>query len=165
MLVCVDVDYREPGALAAAVLFAQWDDASPTREVLQRVEAVLPYEPGSFYRRELPCIEAVLREAAIEPACVIVDGYVWLGEERPGLGAHLFESLGRRVPVVGVAKTAFAGATGAVEVRRGASKQPLFVTAAGIDAAVAADHVRAMHGPHRIPTLLRRVDHLCRGLP
>lgn len=164
MLVCVDVDYRDPGAVAAAVLFERWEEASPAREVIERIDAVLPYEPGGFYRRELPCLEAVLRKAAIEPTCVIVDGYVWLGEERPGLGAHLFEALGRRVPVVGVAKTAFAGATGALEVCRGASKQPLFVTAAGMDAAVAADHVRAMQGAHRIPTLLRRVDHLCRGL-
>jgi deoxyribonuclease V len=164
MLVCVDVHYEDPAAVAAAVLFHRWTDAQPAAEVTERIAAVLPYEPGFFFRRELPCIEAVLRTAAVEPACVVIDGYVWLGPERPGLGAHLFGSLGARVPVVGVAKSEFEGATGAVEVLRGESRQPLFVTAAGIDPAVAADHIRSMSGPHRIPTLLKRVDQLCRSL-
>ena len=33
------------------------------------------------------------------------------------------------------------------------------VTAAGMDLAEAAGHIQAMHGPCRIPTLLKRVDH------
>jgi deoxyribonuclease V len=94
---------------------------------------------------------------------VIVDGYVWLdGSGKPGLGGHLFQALGERVTVVGIAKTPLHGADGAHEVLRGSSQRPLFVTAAGIPADVAAEHVRAMHGAHRIPTLLSRVDALCR---
>jgi deoxyribonuclease V len=38
----------------------------------------------------------------------------------------------------------------------------LFVTAAGIAPPRAADLVRSMHGPHRIPTLLKRTDQLAR---
>ena len=66
------------------------------------------------------------------------------------------------MPVVGVAKQAFADGV-AKPVLRGASKQPLWVTAVGTDVNSACERVRAMHGEHRIPTLLRRVDALCRG--
>lgn len=46
---------------------------------------------------------------------------------------------------------------------RGTSTSPLFVTAVGIDPQVAADRVRDMHGPFRIPTLVKRADSLARG--
>ena len=35
------------------------------------------------------------------PAVIVVDGYVWLPDGRPGLGAHLYESLARCAAVVG----------------------------------------------------------------
>ena len=66
------------------------------------------------------------------------------------------------VPVIGVAKSAFCGATHAIAVRRGISARPLCVTAAGIARADAADLVRHMTGPHRIPDALRRADTLAR---
>lgn len=166
MLICLDVDYRERGAVAAGVLFDEWEAPSAVLDVVAPVDEVAPYVPGSFFLRELPCLQAVLHQvpAALSPKieCILVDGYVWLdGAGRKGLGAHLFEALGERIPVVGVAKTSFAGAA-ALPVLRGASKRPLWVTAAGVDAAGVVPRVAAMHGPHRIPTLLQRVDHLCR---
>jgi deoxyribonuclease V len=95
---------------------------------------------------------------------VVVDAYVWLADDAPGLGARLHEALGEAVPVVGVAKTSFRGATRAVQLLRGTSTQPLYVTAAEMSAETAATHVASMHGAHRIPALLRRVDQLARGL-
>ena len=65
-------------------------------------------------------------------------------------------------PVIGVAKTSFVGAT-ATPVIRGASATPLYVTAIGIEQAVAAAQITAMHGPFRIPTLIKRADTLARG--
>jgi deoxyribonuclease V len=83
---------------------------------------------------------------------------------QPGLGARAHEELG--VPVIGVAKTLFRTATHAVPVLRGGSARPLYVTAAGMHRADAADLVRRMAGPHRLPDALRRVDTLARhGLP
>jgi len=79
-----------------------------------------------------------------------------------GLGAHLYEALAGKVAVIGVAKTRFAKAGAAVEVVRGRGTRPLFITAVGMSAQKAAEHVRSMHGPNRIPTLLKRVDFLCR---
>jgi deoxyribonuclease V len=166
MLACVDVDYRGDEAVAACVLFGAWSDGAAAGCVVEKVSGVEPYVPGQFYRRELPCLLAVLGKLPERPELVVIDGYVWLGGEdrpRPGLGGHLFEALERKVPVVGVAKTRFHSARLAVPVVHGeGSTRPLFVTAAGIEAATAAAHVQAMHGTYRLPTLLRLVDQLCR---
>jgi deoxyribonuclease V len=164
MKACVDVDYRVDDAMAACVLFHDWTDDRCAGQHVERIRGVAEYVPGQFYRRELPCLLAVLGRVAEPLELVVVDGYVWLGEEdAPGLGAHLYEALGRRVGVVGVAKTRFAGARSAVEITRGESAtRPLFVTAAGLDVAAAARAVQSMHGPYRVPTLLRQVDRLCR---
>jgi deoxyribonuclease V len=163
MIACVDVDYRDSEAIAACVLFRSWTDAAATAERVERIAQVEAYEPGQFYRRELPCLLAVLEPVADSLEAVVVDGYVWLRDENtPGLGAHLYEALDRATPVIGVAKTRFVSATLALPVQRGGSQRPLYVTAAGIAPEVAAEHIRTMHGAYRIPTLLKRVDHLCR---
>src|SRR5262249_35423559 len=120
MKACVDVDYRDGHAIAACVLFRDWSDAKPAETIALRIEGVAPYVPGEFYKRELPCLLAVLEKVAEPAELVIVDGYVWLAEDdRPGLGAHLYTALKERIPVIGVAKTRFASARRAVAVVRG----------------------------------------------
>jgi deoxyribonuclease V len=52
-----------------------------------------------------------------------------------------------------------------VPVVRGASVKPLFVTAAGMPSADAADLVRRMAGRYRLPDALRRADTLARAGP
>lgn len=99
--------------------------------------------------------------ACVDVDVVVIDGYVWLATRRPGLGAHLFDALGRSTIVVGVAKTSFHDNDAAIEVAR-ASTRPLYITAEGVDVRQAADDVRRMHGAHRIPTMLKRVDRLAR---
>jgi deoxyribonuclease V len=164
MLACVDVDYRDHEAVAACVLFRAWADAAGAGEEVEHVAAVEPYRPGEFYRRELPCLLAVLGKVQGSLEAVIVDGYVWLGDETsPGLGGHLYAALGGTIPVIGVAKTRFAGVRVARPVVRGTSRRPLWVTAAGLDPDTAARHVAGMHGTFRVPTLLKRVDQLCRN--
>jgi deoxyribonuclease V len=163
MIACVDVDYRDAGAVAACVCFEHWDDGTPVLESAIEIADVEPYESGQFYRRELPCILAVLQSLPTLPQIVIIDGYVWLGEQRRGLGAHLYEALDERASIIGVAKTRFVGAEPLALVTRGGSRTPLYVTAAGMDVAEAASHIRAMHGSHRIPTMLKRADQLSRG--
>jgi deoxyribonuclease V len=164
MFACLDVNYRTDGtAKASAVLFADWGDATAHAEFSAEIPTVAPYEPGQFYRRELPCLLAVLAQITPLPELIIIDGYVWLdATHKPGLGAHLYEALGKKTPVIGVAKTPFASAA-AIAITRGTSSQPLFVTAVGMPEHEAANHIASMHGPHRLPTLLKRVDQLCRG--
>lgn len=162
MMACVDVDYREHESVAACVLFSHWTSALADAEWIERLPPPEPYQPGEFYRRELPCLLQVLQRAPVLQA-VVIDGYVWLdADSRPGLGSHLYESLQRKVPVIGVAKTAFRGATFAMSVLRGESQSPLYVTAAGMRVELAAAGVQRMHGPYRLPTLLKRVDQLAR---
>ncbi|MFO0613550.1 MAG: endonuclease V [Polyangiaceae bacterium] len=163
MLACVDVDYRDDGsAVAACVGFDEWTSDRPANEWIARLDRVEPYVPGALYRRELPCLLAVLARAGRPFDAVVVDAYVTLDDRgAPGLGAHLHAALGGATPVVGVAGTPFATAR-AIPVLRGTGKQPLWVTTLGVDAAITAERVRAMHGAARIPTLLRAVDRLAR---
>ena len=171
MLACVDVGYLEGTTIAGCVLFEAWTDERPVEKLLVRLGPAAPYRSGEFYQRELPGILAVLARVGVPLHTVIVDGYVWLGGAQPGLGAHLFEALDRRVAVVGVAKTPWGGPPSpegsadprrAIPLRRGRSEKPLHVTATGMDVLLAAALVAEMHGEHRIPTLLRAVDCLVR---
>ena len=166
MFACVDVDYRsESGpAVAACVVFSAWHDSEPAAEYVITVDQIEPYVPGEFYRRELPCILAVLDQVAEALDAIVVDGHVWLdGEEQAkGLGAHLHAALDGAVPIIGVAKNRYHTSSSSAELRRGIGGTPLYVTAIGMSQSVALGDVASMHGPYRVPTLLRRVDALCR---
>lgn len=164
MIVALDVGYpTETTARAVAITFEQWQDITPAATYVAVVEAVAPYVPGAFYRRELPCLLAVL--AQIEQATIhtfIVDGYVTLDDNgKPGLGYHLYTALEQTIPVIGVAKRAFHANTRLVRpVLRGDSRQPLYITAIGTDVDAAARHVAQMAGAYRLPTLLKTLDSL-----
>ena len=126
----VDVQYADDGrASPALVVRSGLDCSTVVFEGVALIDQTEPYEPGALYKRELPCIEAVL---TLGPRLdlLIVDGYATLDPAgRPGLGAHAAEALG--IPVIGVAKTPFRGASHAAEVVRGAASRPPYVTAAG----------------------------------
>ncbi len=167
MILATDVHYlSEVEARAAAVVFEHWDDPAPVAMYSDQATGFGAYIPGRFYERELPCLLPLLNWllSAHDVHTVVVDGYVDLGEE-PGLGRHVARALaesGFRPSLVGVAKTQFDGAP-AQSVLRGESSTPLWVTASGVPATEAADHVRSMHGRFRMPTLLLLVDHIARG--
>ena len=164
MILCLDVGYGAAAVTTACVGLDDWPDATPAfREVIRSTGAAAGYVPGRFYERELPFLLQALARLPVAADILVVDGYVWLGPGRAGLGARLHEAIGGRSAVVGVAKNAFRSADGAIAVTRGRSRRPLFVTAVGIDVAVAADGVRAMHGAHRIPTALQLTDRLTRA--
>ena len=162
MLACVDVAYRDDKARAACLVFPHWRSAEPIRVLKASLDHVAGYEPGAFYKRELPCLLAVLDQVAVHLEGVVIDGYVWLADGTvPGLGAHLYEALRANSAVIGVAKTTYRDDRCSLPVLRGGSRRPLFVTAAGLAPEAAAEALRAMHGDGRIPTLLRRVDRAC----
>lgn len=161
LIAAVDVCYHELGATAAAVLFENWADDQAKAQHLCHIPQVADYQPGQFYRRELPCVLAVLKLLPQAPAVIVIDGHVWLRPGEPGLGWHLHEATG--IPVIGVAKTSFDQSPHAAHVFRGESMKPLFVTAAGMEQQDAARHIESMHGAYRLPTLLKSVDQLCRS--
>ena len=161
VIVALDVDYREDRVVTACVGFVGWPDAVAALEkTTVSMSPPAEYVPGSFYKRELPYLLAIL--AGLAPDIIVVDGFATLDGGAKGLGAHLRDALDARPIVVGVAKRPWQGGVAGVAIVRGDSKAPLYITACGIDAGDAAKYVAAMHGPHRTPTLLKRVDRLAR---
>jgi deoxyribonuclease V len=166
MIACTDVHYTNTHAIAACILFRDWSDTYPDLAITERVEDPAPYEPGQFYRRELPALLSVISKLTVRPEVIIIDGYAWLGDwDHSGLGAHLHKALGGRVAVIGVAKKLFLRGPAVQTIRRGTSARPLYVSAAGMDLDDAAARIVELHGEFRVPTLLKRVDRLCRGYP
>lgn len=159
MLLAFDAHYSDEASRLVGAEFADWTDPEPARLRIWASGPAAAYQPGKFYQRELPLLLSALAEYELaEVATVIIDGYVYLDANgRPGLGHYLYEALDRRVPVVGVAKSYFRD-NAAERVLRGQSQKPLYVTAAGIEAAAAADHLRSMAGPYRMPDILAAVD-------
>jgi deoxyribonuclease V len=157
----IDVYYPETGGATAALVVAERPTfARISEEHVITQGTAMPYKPGAFFERELPPLRAVLLQTTALDL-LIIDGYVTLDPAgRPGLGHHVRSATG--LPVIGVAKTAFQPATHAIEVYRGSSRRPLYVTADGPAVADAADLVRTMAGPHRLPDALKRVDTLSR---
>jgi len=49
------------------------------------------------------------------------------------------------------------------KIYRGQSTNPLYITSEGIELEKSADLILNMHGDYRIPTLLKKVDQLCRN--
>ena len=159
MILAVDVHYRETTAQAGGVAFDEWTAAEPAACFRTRTPIANDYRPGAFYRRELPCILALLREHHLQPETILIDGFVYLdGDSRPGLGRHLYDALDGSTAVIGVAKRPFHGIPERHQLRRGGSLRPLYVTSAGIPLEIARRRVEAMHGPYRLPTLLKLAD-------
>lgn len=161
MILAVDVYYYETAAKSVGVLFEKWEDSEPYAIISAYIENPLAYEPGNFYKRELPCIRELLRKIDIkEIDTIIVDGYVFLDDnKKSGLGYHLYRSLPNEIPVIGVAKTSFKNNKSFVqELLRGSSKKPLYITSIGVELQEAAGYINKMHGDYRMPTLLKLVD-------
>lgn len=162
MIAAVDVHYRnDEVATAGAVVFLSFRDPKAFRTYLKDIPKVESYIPGEFYRRELPCLVAVLGMIEEEVDTIIIDGYADLGE-KPGLGRHLWIALDCKKKIIGVAKKYFKDSD-AIKVFRGNSRQPLYVTSVGIEKTEAADLIAGMHGKFGLPTLLKQADFLSRS--
>ncbi len=170
MIFAVDVYYQtdietgDVSAIAAGIIFNQWDDREAQQEVQVLISGVEEYEPGQFYKRELPCILKLLESLNQLPDIIVIDGYCYLDSSgRAGLGQYLYNTIGGKAIVVGIAKTRFEDIPSDTELVRGISSQrPLYVTAIGTDITTAKSWVAAMAGEHRIPNLLKQVDRLSR---
>ena len=164
MILVIDVDYKDSNNTAgvAGLLFNNFEDISYSRKIELIVKDILPYESGSFYKRELPCILALLKEVSENLDFIIVDGYVFLDNNLDGLGAHLFKEV--NIPIIGVAKNAYKGISEDKLIFRGISKKPLYITSIGIDLSCAKTAIQSMAGNYRLPTLLKDVDRLCRDI-
>jgi len=163
MIAILDVHYTADTAYAAAIVLAEWQADRPSAEFTASDSPVADYEPGRFYRRELPPLRKLIATIDRPIETYVIDSYCYLSPDRtPGLGAYLFAGLSTPAAVVGVAKTRYRSAQ-AVEVLRASSLQPLFVTAIGISEQTAGELVRSMAGPYRIPDMIKAADRLARA--
>lgn len=162
--VCLDVQYYDTYAVTAYVLFKDAADTEPLKTGQVVTYEVQPYEPGAFYKRELPCLLNALQVITEPLELIIIDANAWLSDEKMGLGGILYESLQKSVPVIGVSKTKYTGETAKiVPVYRGDSQNPLYVSAIGINTEEAVQLIKDMSGPYRIPTLIKLADTICRN--
>ena len=164
MILAIDVDYRDHCAVVAGVMFSDWEDTEANEIFTSTIDEMNEYEPGNFYKRELPCILQLLNEHKLKPSTIIVDGYVFLdGNKIAGLGKHLHDALDCKTIIIGVAKRAFKDISSEYAIYRGQSNKPLYVTAVGLDVDLAFDRIKRMNGKFRVPDLLKRADQVCRG--
>ena len=181
-ILCLDVQYyqengKDKGHVAAGYT-SNYKNERFDKLFGLTIEDVEEYEPGSFYKRELPCLMKMANKIYETDIFWtidywIIDGYVYL-DDHIGLGGHFCEDLTKeyskrggillRLPVIGVAKTAYKGSDFAEKVYRGSSNSPLFITAECESNIIAASMIKSMHGQNRIPTLLKEVDRAARNL-
>ncbi len=166
MIIAFDTFYGEDKSLTAYAKIADWSDATIYESGAFELVVKADYEPGNFYKRELPCILNAIEQMDLSDIeFIIVDGYVVLDDDgKKGLGGYLFEALDQKVKIIGVAKNKFQKNKSKVsEIYRGQSEKPLFVTSLGIEHTEAAALIQQMDGAYRFPTVLRAVDQLSRG--
>lgn len=166
MILAFDTYYFDNKAKTVGIAFREWGAVQPEQVYSETLEDIAEYEPGAFYKRELPCIVSLLKQVDFQTIeLIIVDGFVYLDDQgRLGLGGRLYETLGQSIPVIGVAKTNFASIeNNKRKLLRGQSGNPLYITAIGIDVDEAAAHINTMSGEYRIPALLKQLDGLTKA--
>jgi len=164
MKLIVSVHFEGTQANAAAVAFDAWDAAEATKTYVSHIAHVEKAVAGQPDLRELHCVMQLLREHGLAPELILIEGFVHLdADETPGLGQHLYQALGGKVPVVGVSKKRLPGLSEQFEVMREEEAPPLVVTCVGIDIGAAKVRLRAMHGRKRVPTLMKLVARLAKN--
>lgn len=160
----MDVHYRDnDSATVAGILYREWESDQVEMTLVKEISQVATYEPGNFYKRELPCLLSLFNGIEYSIDVIVIDGFVTLGtENKPGLGFHLYQKLDKKIPIIGAAKNKFTNTSAETEIYRGKSKNPLYITSIGIPLQDAKSKISNMHGGFRIPTLLKQVDQLCR---
>ncbi len=187
MILAIDVYYYskpdEDGNTycAAGVLFEKFESNLPAAiQTIRGKEPISPYIPGRFKDRELPCIIKLLNEFKIyapEINTIILDSYVKLldnnGSKIESLGDALFNELNSlsflgyssNISIIGVAKTRFGYKKDSrllkycVPVYRGLEAiNPLYITSIGCDVKEAAENIKNMFGPNKLPDMLSIAD-------
>lgn len=160
---CFDVYYYKDYAKSCCVVFEKCEGEIILSDYSEVIREINEYVPGQFYRRELPCILSVFRKVREDIDLLITDSFVWLEGGKKGLGAYLYKALDYKIPVIGVAKTYFKNAENYLEVYRGKSMDPLYVSSVGIELSIAAEFIKNLDGEYRIPWTLKLVDKLSRS--
>ncbi len=163
----IDVHYEDNAqsstGVVAGIRFSGIEKNTILSEHTTIVNDIQPYESGQFYKREMPCILALLKQIKQPYDVIVIDGYVYLdGKQQKGLGGYLYDTLEIKKPIVGIAKNKFHAITDEYAVKRGKSKHPLYVTCVDADIKTAIKLVHDLEGEYRLPRIIKDVDKLSR---
>lgn len=90
---------------------------------------------------------------------IVIDGYVHLADGKIGLGGYLYHALDKTIPIIGVAKKEFSGNKPyLIEIIRGQSKYPLYISVIGIPVENAVANINSIVGKYHMPDLLSFLD-------
>lgn len=165
MILIIDGDYNDTNHTAhmAGVLLNEYTDETISGFITADVENTGEYETGSFYKRELKGVEALLSKLNLDEIdLIIVDGFAKFSDGvHKSLGEHINERYYK--PVIGVAKKwcDFCKIEDTA-VYRGKSKNPLFITVVGGNNHAAKNVIQEMYGDNRIPYAIKIADSLAR---
>jgi deoxyribonuclease V len=167
MVLAFDTYYYGTKAKTICLSFENWTTTESFEILAETIDVSEEYISGEFFKRELPCILSLLKKIDIKyVSVIIIDGFVYLDDDKKlGLGGHLYNSLDKKIPIIGVAKNDFVAINKLKRVTlRGKSKKPLFVTSAGIDLDFAHKRIMDLPGDFRIPDILKRLDVLTKDI-
>ncbi len=165
MILCIDVQYSEDIAYIAGGIFKDWNADEFEKVYKTTLSNIADYEPGQFYKRELPCVLKLLNQIKEKIEVILIDGYCFLSlENKEGFGAHLYNALNKEVPVIGLAKNPFRGNDFSKSLFRGGSIKPVYITSIGMEPDEAYTKVLKLHGDYRIPTLVKKIDSIVREM-
>lgn len=151
----------ENQAKTVGILFRHGTDTKSNSDtvITDYQNNIAPYQSGQFYRRELPCIMALLDKIdkidLSTISTIVIDGYVHLADGKIGLGGYLYHALDKTIPIIGVAKKEFSGNKPyLIEIICDQSKHPLYISAIGIPFENVVANINSVAGKYRMPDLL-----------
>lgn len=94
----LDVHYQEENGKIIAHVAGVHSTGIETNAISNEysivVNDVAPYQSGQFYKREMPCLLALIEQINDPYDVIIIDGYVYLdGTHKAGLGKYLYNNL------------------------------------------------------------------------
>lgn len=160
----MDVCYHQTNncAFAAGVRFTGVENVQTLSTHGTWVNEVLAYQSGQFYKREMPCLLALLKTINDPVDILVIDGFVYLNQGKSGLGKHLYDNLTDKKPIIGIAKNPYQDMDNCHQVFRGQSKKPLYVTTVDYSLENAKQWLKNLQGSYRLPDILTQVDKLSR---
>src|SRR3954470_22013277 len=107
MILAFDTYYKGDCAKTVCIAFHNWEDEHIAEVWTEELIGVAEYNPGEFYKRELPCIMSLYGKLPVmNVEAIVIDGFVYLDDNyKLGLGGYLHKELTEAIPVIGVAKT------------------------------------------------------------
>lgn len=164
MVVVIDADYNEETRQGHVAGIVAKDILAEKEEyiITSIVSNIGDYIPGQFYKRELQSVESIISKMDKKDIeMIVIDGYADSGTKEHALGTFVYEEY--NIPVIGIGKNKYDRCIlENLEVYRGESNKPLYVTSKGIDNEKAKELVKHMAGDFRLPYFVKYADNRAR---